>query len=1368
VITIDADGDGDGHGDDDLCVVASTQEEGGEPVPVWVTHLTAALLSAQWQGSFIYGRTYPPPSSPLPVPVPRPPLIGSNLAAATAAAAATTATESPSAAAEAACLTSAYTLHMRALLQHALSSPHVAPLLLPSERTLAAAIIDLPPPAQLLLARLLARKGPWFRPARLHTYFEWAYRGRGMSAGVGAGAGDEDDAGEGAVDVGGDVAATTTSTASTTTVDTLAVVGAALRALLAAGAVEGFAGGGRRAAASTTPLLTDNAAALSVAECLLTKEELAAVLARLRATGGGVRPSLSSSPSPVTGGRATPAKTRQASTPSATATPSPSSPAPTLSRDDMVAVLRRTAARQRGVFGAELPIASAVADALQGGRGGATDLPPAVRIARPTSELMRRAHALYYLATATAHLSSGGGTGCWPVAPTADGVAELTPTRAAPPATASLPIDLCGDSDGDDVGGGAPSTTPTATPAPHRAAAAAARLPATAAGTPSKKAWATGSGSRYADPAAARDSYLAAAVAGAGGGGLAAMQSLPTGTGPSPGLMALFHKWDFGVGATNQATPAVRTRGDMVLLEATHALRAAVTATGALASPAVFADSENGAPLPLPRDSTPVHCYREGGVTASTQALPLPLADGAGSLPWLAGLDWLPYLPLLLAEAPTAADMRVWAASVLGARRDAAPWADAARAAVAGSRDGVRSAAAAAATAGGVLGAAALGAMVDAAGATVLAAVAAASPPPPLLPATTAVATALVAAPDAARLAWRVSLALALHDAGAAIAATGGAPPPLFTHAWLHQVTPGAMLSTLLWEAVDPLERGGAYALTLPLLAQLVAVPYTPHRAGRWWLRLSLNCAHLGLAADAASVTRAALAHPHVLGPERLALWTRHLRDTARATVVPATAAKRRHRGHRADEATPTHTVPAWPAALCVALLPGATDPDLPSLAVIQAAPSWHARSLGVDVFEQTPLNNATGSKSRFLAPIDPANDGDAPPSVADDAPVHTIPAAAPAGPEVVDLVWSQSQPPPPPPPPDAEEWEDVTDALLATCGVTFPRDAPWRMLTAPSGGSGGGGGGGGGGSRDDAAVAANVDEPGGTLRVGVEELALAYYHRAGGWRGVHAEGGPVYALFALLAWDVLFDSAAAADTFITHFQDAPLDLDSWGTFYRARAPAIAALVARYAAASPSALAAAVATAWRARHGRICRGMPWDAYPLPVLQLVAGGLGGCGVAGVIDALAWNHKQLTGGMPDLLLFRVHAARRHDGSFQPRKYSDGCGGLTRLAPLRMQVALVEVKGPRDVLSEKQHLWLHILLRAGIDARVCKIFEHVGGGGGSSGATSGAKRKRGGGVVVSDAAARDAAAAHARASIVLLTLPPLPPRAPATTTD
>ncbi len=44
------------------------------------------------------------------------------------------------------------------------------------------------------------------------------------------------------------------------------------------------------------------------------------------------------------------------------------------------------------------------------------------------------------------------------------------------------------------------------------------------------------------------------------------------------------------------------------------------------------------------------------------------------------------------------------------------------------------------------------------------------------------------------------------------------------------------------------------------------------------------------------------------------------------------------------------------------------------------------------------------------------------------------------------------------------------------------------------------------------------------------------------------------------------------------------------------------------------------------------------------------------------------------------------------------------------LRGEAKLVEVKGPRDRLSDQQHAWIVILLDAGVSVQVCKVLEDV----------------------------------------------------------
>lgn len=361
-----------------------------------------------------------------------------------------------------------------------------------------------------------------------------------------------------------------------------------------------------------------------------------------------------------------------------------------------------------------------------------------------------------------------------------------------------------------------------------------------------------------------------------------------------------------------------------------------------------------------------------------------------------------------------------------------------------------------------------------------------------------------------------------------------------------------------------------------------------------------------------------------------------------------------------------------------------------------------------------------------------------------------------------------------------------------------------------------------------------------GTLRVGVEELSLMHYHDddltgdGGGWRGVHDEGGVVHCLFVLLMWEhALFPASGSrevtaeadvsrsnpsstiggsarghvastsdhdddaqgsnlnpnvsniniSDTFLTPYQDAPLDLDSPGVFYMHRYSAIRARLSQVASASGEWIVGEIGRVWRRHYGQVARGMRWDTYPLQLLQLIAVGIGGPSLACLCDAMAWDHKHTSGGMPDLLLWRVtlpvadndaaevpiasssaDQAADTDGHLEgvaphdvgsahqqlniadphgpdltslptwPARstldgainginwHAEGTNGSSSSAAPQLQrhsarivlphvrVRLVEVKGPRDTLSEKQHVWLRILGEAGVNAGLCKISEPV----------------------------------------------------------
>lgn len=86
-----------------------------------------------------------------------------------------------------------------------------------------------------------------------------------------------------------------------------------------------------------------------------------------------------------------------------------------------------------------------------------------------------------------------------------------------------------------------------------------------------------------------------------------------------------------------------------------------------------------------------------------------------------------------------------------------------------------------------------------------------------LSPVSSADAQGLLAAGPAMLVAYRASLAVSVTQLWHAC----NPGPALTAHAWLHQLTAPSLLTALLWEAIDPLERGRRYEHTLPLLYQV-------------------------------------------------------------------------------------------------------------------------------------------------------------------------------------------------------------------------------------------------------------------------------------------------------------------------------------------------------------------------------------------------------------------------------------------------------------------------------------------------------------------------------------------------------------------
>lgn len=142
--------------------------------------------------------------------------------------------------------------------------------------------------------------------------------------------------------------------------------------------------------------------------------------------------------------------------------------------------------------------------------------------------------------------------------------------------------------------------------------------------------------------------------------------------------------------------------------------------------------------------------------------------------------------------------------------------------------------------------------------------------------------------------------------------------------------------------------------------------------------------------------------------------------------------------------------------------------------------------------------------------------------------------------------------------------------------------------------------------------------------------------------------------------------------------QTAPLDLET-DSFYEARKSLIEPLLDSIHDGMGEEL---LITGWESHVGTSCRGVNWEKHSLPDLRAAVKCIGGPCLASLCQHLAQDYRSWSSGMPDLLLWRLHDCYRGEAK------------------------LVEVKGPRDRLSEQQRAWLLFLMDCGFNVEVCKV--------------------------------------------------------------
>lgn len=253
------------------------------------------------------------------------------------------------------------------------------------------------------------------------------------------------------------------------------------------------------------------------------------------------------------------------------------------------------------------------------------------------------------------------------------------------------------------------------------------------------------------------------------------------------------------------------------------------------------------------------------------------------------------------------------------------------------------------------------------------------------------------------------------------------------------------------------------------------------------------------------------------------------------------------------------------------------------------------------------------------------------------------------------------------------------------------------------------------------------------------------YNDDLGGWYGIHCEGRVLGNLFGLLLWDVIY--ANVPDVFRTPFQGAPLDFGFADTFYEARKGMLDSRLNQLQKEwTMREVINDLGAIWHREFGKISRFVSWsreDSLPLRLHQLVVLAMGQERLVRLLRYMATSpeYHVAQNGLPDLLLLRV---RQKEGPSQEKtkwptddhkclnvykfcemayqlNLNDRSGELSKRgienasdednaadseldelnkihalneAAWDCQIKLVEVKGPRDRLSDKQLLWLEVL--------------------------------------------------------------------------
>eukprot|EP01084_Bolivina_argentea_P021051 39093_1 len=198
-----------------------------------------------------------------------------------------------------------------------------------------------------------------------------------------------------------------------------------------------------------------------------------------------------------------------------------------------------------------------------------------------------------------------------------------------------------------------------------------------------------------------------------------------------------------------------------------------------------------------------------------------------------------------------------------------------------------------------------------------------------------------------------------------------------------------------------------------------------------------------------------------------------------------------------------------------------------------------------------------------------------------------------------------------------------------------------------------------------------------------VEELVLQYFEENGNWNGIHCEGSIYRMIFSVFMWDIIFCDNISY-VFQSKYQDAPLDMNTeW--FYLNRKELIEKYINIFSDFNNNNIEEIINKIYGEHYGENVIGIYWDKFDLNEFIEICKSIGGYGIGQICLLLAKNYRFWSGGLPDLFLWK------------------------NIGNNEYKCKIVEVKGPRDHLSEKQNCWICYLEKyVKLDVCVAKIKE------------------------------------------------------------